>query len=458
MKLYLTKHIKSKYSLLLALFIFIINIIIFFLNNIPLNFINVFSLIMTVLIFLSIHTSNYSLFGFYSLFVLTSLLFLEGRIVATLIDSTFDPFIPLSLEKNYINNEDDNKKLLLFVNIGFSSINLGFHISNIFVDEKREFINRKINKNIYVVVIIVALLYLGYTLIELKKALIDGYLALFAYQEKDYSLSGQAVVLVTLNFLWALVCIDGNKKAIKVGFIYWIIIGLIYIFIGARAKLLSTILFLIWYQNAYIKKINFLWILSCIIGAIYIGQVFVYFGIRGRDYLDIIDLDFSTVFTFFLYGQGMSLMVFDLSFKISDWPNIAYFQSIIPLSSFFGKLFGYSFTSYDTSFGNFASYTVSPEAFMNGNALGWTLLGDFVIFADGNIIFYIIIALCFGILLGIVQRKSFYDPFWKGLLISNFGNFVMCPRGGVGAIVPYIFYYCIFYFFIKYILDVQKSR
>ncbi|WP_392398399.1 O-antigen polysaccharide polymerase Wzy [Edwardsiella piscicida] len=389
----------------------------------------------------------------YCLFLIAFSLFICGRFFIAFIGGDVNVF-SMNFFVNYTLNDYDAVTLTLYIFVFLCSMDFGYKIaffSNlsfkpIALDD--QWMRRLCN---------VALLLSPLFLIELMSTVLDairgGYLASKLWQDKAYSLplSSLAQTIFAIGFSYAIVV--GYRKKWFVGiYITTIICSTV---IGARGPLLVSLLLLVWLigrngaKNLGVLRFLTISLISVILLSAFI-QIMSY---RGSGSFS----DFSLVkfLSTFLFNQGVSLMVFDLSTKVSNYPILSYFQTIFPGASAITSIF-IPVEYYMTGFQHYMAKTLDESLFARGFGLDWTLISDFYVFGGRNILGFSLLAFSFGLLLSTLQNAS-KNLFWLVLLTAIFTRLVFLPRSSLVIISPFCFYFLFFVFLMPKIkLGIKK--
>lgn len=280
------------------------------------------------------------------------------------------------------------------------------------------------------------------------EGLSGGYLSHFVENvNNEYSGSGLSKWLSVFSSIFLGLAITFGKKKTKIFYLgLFGVQALSNLYVGSRSSFGVFILFLLWlYSEKY--KINILKLFLLVVFGMLLLLWLFSFSIRQTT-TGQIDISLKDSILAFIYSQGVSLMVFDASRIIKDYPLLPYFQTFLPGVSFIYNLLpGTILHAYDISFSNYMCYSLNPKLFLNGAGLGWSILSDLRIFSFGIFGGYLFLTFIFGYFTGIIETWSTKNEFYKYLLISLATSFLLLPRGGLYSIFPMLLYIFIFWIF-----------
>ena len=340
------------------------------------------------------------------IFILTFGLFIGGRFFASLFGYD-EPIFELNFFAQYNLHQDGKIHLMKYIT-GFLMFScIGYLISYIYYKDSparttaMDISLENINKVLTYCFFIISPFLIYNKISLLIETLAGGYLSLYMGQTEEYA--STALVNTIFLVLFGLTFSYGSKKNKRLYLLMYCINVLFSIAMGSRGGLGAFMLFILWMysQKKYIslKKI----ILSCVIGGV--GLVIISsFSIRMID-KDILSATPIDVTYEFLYGQGVTLMVFDISQSIKSYPILPYFQSLLPGIAVISSLItGNIYHAYDVNFSTYLCYQTNPVLFYNGNGLGWSLLSDLYLYGFRSFVGFCILAFGFGNALGFLEK------------------------------------------------------
>ncbi|MFA0062719.1 O-antigen polysaccharide polymerase Wzy [Vibrio breoganii] len=376
----------------------------------------------------------------YSLFLVSFGVFIGGRYFAYLLDNSlllFDMHFFISYNLNNIEAIELMSYLILgvcFLDIGYKSAMLsGKTFSNISIDHDwmRKFC---------ILSLLLSPIFIVEMLMSLKGALSGGYLTSKLYQAQSYNfpLSSLAQTIFGIAFGYSMV-FNYRKKVFIAILIYVMLSSLL---IGARGPIITGMFLYIWMKGKNgEQKVGVIKILSlgllAIVAISYFIQMYS-FRANGEGF----DIELGNYITHFIYEQGISVMVFDVSMKVDDYPILAYFQTFIPGASALASIF-FPVEYYMTGFQHYMARALDPDLFNAGFGLDWTLFSDFYVFGGENLLGFCIVAFGFGALLAFLQNSTIHG-FWLVLLFSLFTRLMFLPRSSLSTIFPFVIYFCVF--------------
>ena len=147
----------------------------------------------------------------------------------------------------------------------------------------------------------------------------------------------------------------------------------------------------------------------------------------------------------FLYGQGVTLLVFFEAMKIESYPALAYIQNFIPgtstIYSFFDEVY-----RYQNNFGYYLGYMLNEQAYNDGYGLGWSVYADIYLFSLRNPILYVGGCVSISFLINVLDFKSYRNSFYLFLILVLIQPILFLPRSGLNTVIPLIFYSIVIYF------------
>lgn len=392
------------------------------------------------------------------LFFFTYGLFIGGRYVSNTFVPRYDPYM-MTIFGDY--NLTDNRKIeLLHFVISFMTFSIiGY---NIFkrkeINSKRlnisnEYLKYRVNNFLKSCFPVISILVIYYCLEFVWEGLQGGYLAHFvANVNAEYSGSSLARVakmlcVISLGLAIAFGDRVQKKKYILLFFLY----SLANLFVGSRGSFGALLLILLWFYS-FNHKIS--------IKKVFVGLgfgmfalLFLYsFSIRMAD-IDSKDLSFLETAMFFIYSQGVSLIVFDMSRLITDYPVLPYVQSFIPGASFFYLLLsGETLNVWDVSFADYMCYNLNSRLFLEGAGLGWTLTSDLYLFSGGFVLIFIVLSFVWGGIIGLLENLADKDLVYRYILVALAPSVLVIARGGIHTFFPLMVYLGLAWIILKKII------
>lgn len=383
----------------------------------------------------------------YLLFYLTFGLFIGGRFWANVLGYDGDIWSP-TIFYSYSVSHDCRVELLQQV-IGFMCFSLvgyslskihsrkeshcfDFHLSRVSIESIR-----LILKRFY----IFFLIYIIFTNVsKLLSSLDGGYLSLYAGKQSSKYVSGGSIIDALLSVFLGIAMGYGNMKCRRNYLILMVITSFFMIIIGARSHFGAMLLVLLWLYAQY-HKVNLKQTLLLCLGCM-TSLLFIFFTMSLRtSSSDPQFIDSWNIFLTFIYDQGSSLMVFDVSKMIDSYPILPYFTRFLPgITGLISLLTGNSYYPYETSFADYMCYQLNPQLFLSGQGLGWSLLSDIYLFSFRSFFLFLILSMGWGFLIGKLEYWAEYSTFFKSYMYIIITGLLMVPRSSIAGIFPYIFY------------------
>lgn len=395
-------------------------------------------------ILLGNHFSGLYLNSTYSLFLISFSTFIGGRFFAYIFDNSL-PLFDMHFFVSYISSESEALQLMTYLIVGVCFLDLGFKLARI---TNHSFgavnIDHSWMKKLCILSLLLSPLFSFEMLMNIKDAITGGYLSSKLWQTKSYSfpLSSLAQTLFGISFGYAML-FNYQRKLFMAIFISSVLGSLV---IGARGPVISALLLYLWATGKNgTRKLNVIKIgligLTIMISVSYFIQLYS-FRSNGEDF----ESDLAKFLVDFVYEQGISVMVFDVSMKVSNYPWLAYFQTFLPGSSALASIF-IPVEYYMTGFQHYMARELDPILFSAGYGLDWTLFSDFFVIGGENIIGFSLGAFAFGYFLSVLQNST-TNYFWLILLYSLFTRLMFLPRSSLSTIVPFLIYFFVFVFVI----------
>ncbi|ALS31795.1 hypothetical protein PTRA_a0437 [Pseudoalteromonas translucida KMM 520] len=387
----------------------------------------------------------------FSLFLLSLSLFIGGRYIYNFLGGEENIF-KISFFTFYTLETSEFNRLTVYVSSMFIYLLVGWSVlskSKSDNKNKRDALLQGNNESLILFAsIIISLLYLYSEFLLFINVISGGYLALYASQggEFSFSLNPKTPFFILL----ALSLAFNVKKSRKVLLIALSISGLLGILMGQRGQFFTMVFFFVWYYST-LTNFNFTSILKSLLIAVPVSLVMMSLSFRSFEssasiYESIIH---------FLYSNGISLMVFDASTKIDDYPLLPGVQSFVIGASKVLSLFQ-DFPSYTTSYSGYISWFYNSKAYFSGQGLGWSLPSSFYVWSSGNIYIYNIFFILFGMQIRFINNVYNRSPFWFGLSVCFIYNLFFVGRSQLSDIYPICTYYIIAYFLYTRFCQVKK--
>ena len=388
----------------------------------------------------------------YILFYLTCGLFIGGRFFA--VGFGYDEesiFQPTFFYSYYV---DNNRKIeLMRYVIGFFLMNIiGFVISKSISINKLKHIDfplktitishiNTILRFLFPIFMLITVYYSGSDLIRVLKG---GYLALYIGRQTDSYSAGASIFLALNNAFFGIAMGYGDKKVQKWYILLFVIRALVEIIIGSRRSFGAMLLVFLWMWSSQRKvstKRLGLALLGCCAFLILVAS----FSIRALTPNSTM-LNYDKLAYSFLYSQGITLMVFDSSRLIYDYPVIGYFNNLFPGTNAVYNLFSTKVLyPQDIDWSNWMCYQFNSKLFSDGAGLGWSIMSDLYMYANRTYLFFLILSAFWSFFVGIWERVSEFSRFLKSWLFMVIMSVVIIPRSSMGSIFPHVYYLLIFF-------------
>lgn len=393
------------------------------------------------------------------LFFLTFGLFIGGSFWASVFNRDLTPFEPTFYYDYYI-NYDRKIDIVTYVMCFMVMSTLGYIYAHNWKirSNQRPHVNRiqkrRINKLLTLISIPFGLFIIGFSLKFVIEGLQGGYLTHFlGAQNNEYSGSSlQSVIIQWSTILLGLAVAFGSKRNKRVYIIFYAIQAMANLFVGSRSTFGVLLLLLLWLYSDF-HKVNLKKIFIGLGGSLVLLLFLFSLSIRQMDKEQL--PVFESIMAF-IYVQGMSVMVFDTSRLITDYPLLPYFQCFIPGSSFiYGHLFTDHLNPWETTFTNYMCYSLNAEMFSNGYGLGWSILADLYIFSQQELVIFMLLSVCWGILIGNLEIRTQNNLFYRYVSVALSTSIMLLPRGGFNSFFPLLIYICVFWMILNFFISLK---
>lgn len=441
----------------LMLIFFALSLLAFSLNYYISILLTVFNLFLT---FYLVNANKYSnnIINPQNILLLGMSVLIFGRFFSVLLDDRYlESVFCINFIFYYCSSLDGAYKLIVYMNSILVFFGLAFIIPatvNEMENNKNLYFNLN-QKKIFIVFFIgiLATLYLIFeNFNKIQLVMGSGYLSLYEGQTEDYetpySLVLNAISIACLALLFSL-----REYSFKSKILFNILSStvvfklLMAIATGSRAHFIAGLILLIW-LFFYDKKLKFKhYILLALSFFVTISSVNYIASLSGARVIDNIERNFFENIAYIFYNQGISLMVFDISLKYSDYPILGFWKVIFPGIQIFYNIFGVT----DRKDFNWSSYVVYNEnygAYMNGNGLGWSIYSDFYAFSLGFLPLFCLFIFCFSrFIIKAITSKSLY---FNGIVLIMVSVFFTVNRSSISGFIFILFVYTLLYlFFVK---------
>ncbi len=390
------------------------------------------------------------------LFLVAYHLFIGGRFFYYLF-SQENPIFILEQFTYYEPKGLERLKIFLFVYMFVALSTVGFCFCQIkerrprFIPQVTSREKQKMDKvlNKLVPLFVVFLIYEGYSLITVSLQNVYGTLALNSNAEDNvsYLVKFARLSIITMS---GLAIAYGEKKTIYKYLSLLLAVGLIDIISGSRGTFGSFLLFLIWVYAHY-RKVSLGRLV--VYGSAGLASILVLFSFSSRAITSgFLDLSPADALKDFIYGNGVSLMVFGVSITVGNYPIYPYFQQFILGSNFIiSHLTGVHLKPEEISFQGHLCNTLDSNLYYSGAGLGWSVNGDLYLFSGGNILIYCFLSYCLGFLISYIDASSRKSSFYL-FMACAIGYFLfMVPRGSTSAIFVMFYYVYLYFYLTKYL-------
>ncbi|MEZ2902689.1 O-antigen polysaccharide polymerase Wzy [Acinetobacter terrestris] len=382
------------------------------------------------------------IFSLQSFFLLGYGLFILGRFVTQIFSNIPDIYC-MDFIFDYCLSSDQilNLNLVLYLTL------LSFSIPFLFNSEKKSKLNLEIFYSINKIKMLIALQffllvyysYYSYKIIELASS--SGYMALFYGQAEAYETPVAMLAFSMIVVIFSILLNNNsnvNKSFIRIMFYYFLMLMLLGILSGSRTSFLTAFFMLGYYFYKDVKLSflkNVLLFGLCVLIIYFINILAAFSGARPYDNNEIFVQISDT-----LFGQGITLMVFDASMQVDNYPFLAYLKTIFPGIQIIYGLFDINHR-YLFDFSSYLVYVNNKSMYFDGYGLGWSLLSDFYIFSFGFIPLYLLFIYFFSYFLKNIQQLN--GSWINGFLFLIASQMFIISRSSISLIILMLILYCL---------------
>lgn len=401
-----------------------------------------FGQIFTWLIAYIIVTDNLKkIFSLQSFFLLGYGLFFLGRFLAQIFYTIPDIYcIYFILDYCLSDSQILYLNLILYLNIFIFTLPFlfGGKSKNIIIDTCYSSVNIKF-LILFQVLLISYYSYSSYSSVMLS--LSSGYMALFSQQAEAYETPVAILVYSLILVIFSMLLNSGSNKhkaLINCMFFYFIFIMLLGILTGSRTSFLTALFMLGYY---FFKDVRFTIVRTIFITIatfLIIYSINIIAAISGaRDFEENkILVQISDT----LFGQGVTLMVFDSSMHINNYPFLGFLKTLVPGIQVFYSFFDVN-QRYLFDFSSYLVYSNNRLMYLEGFGLGWSVFSDFYVFSFGFIPLYLFFIYIFSYLLRRVQ--SLQGNWAHGVLFILATQLFTLNRSSISLIILMLILYCV---------------
>lgn len=285
----------------------------------------------------------------------------------------------------------------------------------------------------------------------------NGYVSLYKDLQNGVYSSDLVGWAKTLFMIFLGLAFGFCSKKIQIHYLtVYVVRSLVIMAMGARGALGTMMLFLFWiyslYRNISLKEL----FLYCLI-AIAVLILGLSLSVRAQDNDIAMGGGIWNKLSSFISGQGISLMVFEVSRSIEDYPTLAYLQTLIPgVSTIYSLFSGVPVLSYENNMSNYMCHTLNSALYEEGFGMGWSLMSDLYLFGGRRYVVFVILSWLFGFGLSKIELKAFSNPWVKSLLITIVMPLLILPRSSLNSFSTVIIYTLFVYLFLH--VFVSKKR
>jgi hypothetical protein len=298
----------------------------------------------------------------------------------------------------------------------------------------------------------VPMTYLALT--RLKLAFSQGYQAQYLGQTSAYQV-GNGLLEAVYFVLLGLAYVTPGKFARRLVLCLLAIHGVVGMAAGGRGQFLTIMALMLWLYGR--KRDISLWMLMLIFTMLgTCANLLLQFSARNAE-MEVTSI--LGVVTGMLWDQGVSLGVFSYSLSVANYPLLAYVQTIFPGTAWVASLFsGHGIDPTQLSFAARLSSIADPDMFLNGNGLGWSVLGDLALFSGGIVPVFALLCLFAGWGLRALDDGARISVFWLALAVALGPRLFFLPRAALSTVIPFLFYFLLIFWLLRLLGGARRAH
>jgi hypothetical protein len=381
-------------------------------------------------------------------------LFIGGRLLSFPLLPADAPGSPFDLEfmAGYVATDAIKNAAFFFIVVFLSALNLSYFTVSVKLTPRRTL---PFNGRVAVLLLLLFAAPMTYLeLARLKLAFSQGYQAQYLGQTSSYQ-AGNGLLEAVYFVLLGIAYVTPGRFAPRLVIVLLGIHGVVGMASGGRGQFLTIVALMLW---LYGRKRNIrLWMLMLIFMALgTCANLLLQYSARETE---VNVTTFMGMLTGMLWDQGVSLGVLSYSLSIANYPLLAYVQTIFPGTALVASLFsGHGIDATQLSFAATLSAIADPDKFLNGNGLGWTLLGDLVLFSGGLMPLFALFSAFVGWGLRTLDDGARISIFWLALAVSLGPRLFFLPRAALATVIPFLFYFFLMFWLLKLISGARGTQ
>lgn len=276
----------------------------------------------------------------------------------------------------------------------------------------------------------------------------EGYLARYSAQGKMVE-SGSGFLSTMLFVFIGLILSFRDNFISKVIFILLAIYSLIILLSGQRELFVTTFLFGIWFYGLK----NDISIYKILLFFVLIAFALLFMMSFSHRVIDN-NTEYTEKLIFLLYSQGVSLGVLSYGInEISHFPILSYITSFFPGSFRVFTMFHPDLMVYpqETGFGAYTAYTANANLYKQGYGLGWSIVGNLILFAHNIKVIFILFCIIWGIFLKKLDVLCYRSNYYLGLSAALATKIFFVARAEIKTVFHTMFLYCLVYFLLLFL-------
>ncbi len=328
-----------------------------------------------------------------------------------------------------------------------------------FIPKEPSLFKNTINHFLSIIFPVAVMIQVFYSIFFIRQGLTGGYLEHFlSAQNGEYSGTSLGGLLrLFISFFLGISIAYGNIRNRRNFIILFVIYSITDLLVGSRSAFGVILLVLLWiYSENHMVNFGKLFALLGISLAI---MLFLFsFSVRASN-SEFSELSATEMVSGFLYSTGGSLMVFDASRLVDNYPILAYLQCFVPgVSRVYSLITSTTLNPWDISFSSYMCNSLNAKLFSEGAGLGWTLLSDIYLLSGKIYLLFLFFSFLWGVILSDLEEWSHKYLFYRFLLFSLASTVLLIPRNSISGFFPFIIYMTLFWYALKIFSKSNRSK
>ncbi|KKC31585.1 O-antigen polysaccharide polymerase Wzy [Devosia psychrophila] len=396
----------------------------------------------------------------YILFLMTTTLFIGGRLVSYVLGYRGDPVFAMANQTVDIASATAAGAVALMSTVmpAILSIHSGYLLFWAFRAEARDLsapTPSTLQRSLCwpaVTLLLVAFPLAVYGIVQqLVASRIDGYMAAYAQTSEfgtRWGTIGQYGLIISLGLAFA----AGNRTIQWLCIIALGMVSAVAFLIGIRSSFIAFVILFAWFIHKRVWRIPTWAAVMLPVVCVVLAQAALAFSSRTDTAVsqEVADSAEARVEFFlesiqpnaalwFARSQGSTLLYFPLALDAAPYPWPAFVQTFLPGFGAVSSMAGARRPLSDLYFAQHMAKQTIPDGYAKGEGLGWSIIMDFIVFGFSNPLAIVLIGAGFGFAFAMLIWLSGVNAIWFGALAMLLPKIVLLPRAGLYSIFPYLF-------------------